>query len=149
MKTWETIPPDHLVDVRYPYEKHGLSGKVSNNAKLDAKMDFLKFVDENSQENGRRFDSKNATHYFLPKFTSVTIPKTSDPKYQEKLQSSLTGEFNRAQAEMGKQTSDFLFWAQFVGSKVQCDALNPVVTDFQLTLCHHEIQDVSGAMEST
>ena len=34
--------------------------------------------------------------------------KTSDPKYQEKLQSSLTGEFNRAQAEMGKQTiSDF------------------------------------------
>ena len=69
---------------------------------------FLKVVDENSQENGRRFDSRNATHYFLPKFTSITIPKTSDPKYQEKLQSSLTGEFNRAQAEMGKQTiSDF------------------------------------------
>lgn len=42
LKTWwETIPPDHLVDVRYPYEKHGLSGKVSNNAKLDARMDFF------------------------------------------------------------------------------------------------------------
>jgi hypothetical protein len=88
--------------------QHGLSGKVSNNAKLHAKVDFLKFVDENSQENGRRFDSRNATHYFLPKFTSITIPKTSYPKYQDKLHSSLTGEFNRAQAEIGKQTiSDF------------------------------------------
>ena len=43
------------------------------------------------------------------KFSTITILKTSDPKYQEKLQSSLTGEFNRVQAEMGKQTiSDFL-----------------------------------------
>ena len=109
LKTWwKTIPSEHLVDVRYPYERHGLSGKASNNAKLDAKKDFLKFVDDNSQENGRRFDSKNPTHYFLPKFTTITIPKTTDPKYQEKLRTSLTGEFNRVQTELGKETiSDF------------------------------------------
>ena len=105
---WKTIPSEHLVDVHYPYERHGLSGKASNNAKLDAKKDFLKFVDDNSQENGRRFDSKNPTHYFLPKFTTITIPKTTDPKYQEKLRTSLTGEFNQVQTELGKETiSDF------------------------------------------
>jgi len=81
--------------------------KASNNEKLDAKKDFLKFVDDNSQENGR-FDSKNPTHYFLPKFTTITISKITDPKYQEKLWTSLTGEFNRVQTELGKDPiSDF------------------------------------------
>lgn len=93
LRWWKTFPSEHLVDVCNPYERHGLSGKASNNEKLDAKKDFLKFVDDNSQENGR-FDSKNPTHYFLCKFTTITIPKTTDPKYQEKLWTSLTGEFN-------------------------------------------------------
>ena len=140
LKTWETIPPDHLVDVRYPYEKHGLSGKVSNNAKLDAKMDFLKFVDENSQENGRRFDSKNATHYFLPKFTSVTIPKTSDPKYEEKLQSSLTGEFNRAQAEMGKQTIPDFSARSWLNSERPKHAVFPQKVDYCDTCASFKVQ---------
>lgn len=62
---WECIPSEHLVDVRYPHEKHGLSGQISNNAKSDIKEDFLDFVDKNSQPNGRRLDSRNPTHYFL------------------------------------------------------------------------------------
>ena len=43
-------------------------GKVSNNAKSDAKSDFLEFIDINSQPNGRSADSSSATHYLLPKF---------------------------------------------------------------------------------
>lgn len=121
LKTWwKTIPSEHLVDVRNPYERHDLSGKASNNEKLDAK-DFLKFVDDNLQGNGR-FDSKNPTHYFLPKFTTITISKTTDPKYQEKLQTSLTGEINRVQTELGKETiADFSArsWLKVKGQNTQ------------------------------
>ena len=72
---WATFPNDHVVDVRYPHEKHGLAGKVSNNAKLTTKQAFLKFVDNNSQCNGRRLDSRNPTHYFFPKFKTISEPK--------------------------------------------------------------------------
>jgi hypothetical protein len=58
---WESLPSEHTVDVRYPHEKHGLTGKTSNNARTDTKEDFLRFVDNNSQPNGRRSDSKNPT----------------------------------------------------------------------------------------
>ena len=44
---WKDLPIDHKVAVRYPYEKHGLAGRVSNNAKADAKRAFLEFVDTN------------------------------------------------------------------------------------------------------
>ena len=105
---WKRVPEDFEVDVRYPHGKHGLVGKVSNNAKIELKKDFLSFVDENSQPNGRRTDSRNPTHYLLPKFTMITLPKESDTKYREKMLTSLTGEFNRVQAELGKGTiSDF------------------------------------------
>ena len=104
---WKTIPPDHDVDVRFPHDRHGLSGRTSNNTKSQAKLDFLQFIDENSQPNGWRLDSKNPTHYLLPKFTTISMPK-SDPNYHKKLQTSLTAEFNRIQTELGKSTvSDF------------------------------------------
>ena len=51
---WKDLPDDHEVVVRYPYEKHGLAGKVSNHAKTDTKERFLEFVDANSQPNGWR-----------------------------------------------------------------------------------------------
>ena len=60
---WESIPAGHNVDVRYPHEKHGLSGHTSNSAKTDVK-DFLVFVN-NLQPNGRRLDSRNPTISFL------------------------------------------------------------------------------------
>ena len=72
---WKDLPDDHEVTVRYPYERHGLAGKVSNHPKTDTKERFLEFVDENSQPNGRRLDSRNPTHYFLPKFTTISAPK--------------------------------------------------------------------------
>jgi len=46
---WAALPGDHVVDVCYPHEKHGLAVRVSNNAKLSTKELFLKFVDNNSQ----------------------------------------------------------------------------------------------------
>ena len=72
---WAALPGDHIVNVRYPHEKHGLAGRVSNNAKLSTKELFLKFVDNNSQANGRHLDSRNPTHYLFPKFRTITEPK--------------------------------------------------------------------------
>ena len=68
------VPGDHEVAVRYPFERHGLGGRMPNNAKTDARRNFLEFVD-NSQSNGRRSDSSNPTHYFLPNFTTISTPK--------------------------------------------------------------------------
>lgn len=101
---WKTLSTDDEVNVRFPHGRHGLSGKVSNSAKSKAKAEFLDFIDQNSQPNGRRLNSKNSTHYFLPKFTTVTVPKKNDPNYQSKLHSSITAEFNRAQTELERDT---------------------------------------------
>ena len=34
---WKSLPSDHEVIVRYPFERHGLAGRTSNSAKTDAK----------------------------------------------------------------------------------------------------------------
>jgi len=36
---WKDLPDDHEVIVRYPYERHGLAGKISNHAKTDTNKD--------------------------------------------------------------------------------------------------------------
>ena len=101
---WKSLPNDHEVMVRYPFERHGLAGRTSNSAKTDAKKSFLEFVDNNSQPNGRRLDSHNPTHYFLPKFTTITAPKKDVHNYDSRLANSLVGEFNRIQIEDGSST---------------------------------------------
>ena len=101
---WSSIPIHSEVEVRYPHERHGLEGHTSNNAKTEEKESFLQFIDTNSQSNGRRLDSRNPTHYLLPKFLTITAPKRSDANYERKLASSLVGEFNRVQTESGKST---------------------------------------------
>ena len=100
---WYSLPDDHVVDVRYPHERHGLEGKVSNNAKVIGKEGFLRFVD-NSQPNGRRLDSRNPTHYFFPKFKTISEPKRTVACYEEKVKNSLACEFNRSQREAGQAT---------------------------------------------
>jgi len=102
---WAALPGDHIVNVRYPHEKHGLAGRVSNNAKLSTKELFLKFVDNNSQANGRHLDSRNPTHYLFPKFRTITEPKRNASGYSEKVKSSLVCEFNHTQREAGLDTS--------------------------------------------
>ena len=75
---------------------------------MEEKQAFLDFVDAYSQPNGRRIDSQNPTHYFFPKFTTITTPKSSDRNYEKKLSSSFVAEFNRVQIELGKATiSDY------------------------------------------
>ena len=62
------------------------------------------FVDLNSQPNGRSADSTSATHFFLPKFRTIQIPKVGVSNFEERAQQSLLGEFNRTQSELGKPT---------------------------------------------
>ena len=69
-KWWKEIPSEQVVEVRYPHQRHGLSGRASNRAKSEVKQDFLEFVDTNSQPNGRSEES-SVTHYYLPKFTTI------------------------------------------------------------------------------
>ena len=38
---WKDLPDDHEVVVRYPFERHGLAGRVSNHAKTDTKEKFF------------------------------------------------------------------------------------------------------------
>ena len=74
---WDSLPSEHTVDIRFPHERHGLTEQTSSNAKTEVKVDFLSFVDNNSQPNKRHSDSKNPTHYFLPKFKTISEPKSS------------------------------------------------------------------------
>ena len=77
---------------------------MSNNAKISIKESFLSFVDNNSQPNGRRLDSRNPTHYFFPKFRTISEHKCNVSAYNEKVKTSLVSEFNRAQRETGLGT---------------------------------------------
>ncbi len=100
---WANLPNDHTVSVRYPYEKHGFAGKVSNNDKVITKELFLKFVD-NRHANGRRLDSRNPTHYLFPKFKTISEPKRNVSAYNEKTMSSPVYEFNRTQRKASLNT---------------------------------------------
>lgn len=99
---WKQVGSEEMVQVRYPHQKHGLSGKSSNHAKSEVKQDFLEFVD-NSQPNGRPEDS-SVTHYFLPKFTTIQPPKKDVKNYEQRLKTSLLHEFNRSQESRGRGT---------------------------------------------
>ena len=102
-KWWRTLESASLVDVRYPYGRHGNAGKPSNSTNTSVKEDFIEFVDMNSQPNGRSQDSSGPTYYFLSKFTTIQTPKPESPNYEQCLRSSVVGEFNRSQREAGKQ----------------------------------------------
>ena len=96
-RCWNFDPSVEL-EVRYPHNRHSNAGRSSNSAKTSIMQDFL---DMNSQPNGRSADSTGPTHYCLPKFTTIQMPKSGVPHY-EHVQRSLVGEFNRAQRERGR-----------------------------------------------
>lgn len=104
-KWWKSIENEEVVSVKYPHERHGLAGKKSNFNKSITMEEFLNFVDLNSQPNGRCAGSYKPTHYFSPKFVTVLAPKVTAANYEQRLQKSLEGEFNRIQEELGKQNS--------------------------------------------
>ena len=101
---WQSLPELAVISVRYPYTRHGNTGKPSNSAKATVLNDFLAFVDANSQPNGRSGDSSGPTHYFVSKFATVQAPKPGCHHYEERLKRSVVGEFNRAQREAGRDT---------------------------------------------
>ena len=102
MAWWKLLDNSSTVTVQYPHERHGLAGSISHAAKVDAKQDFLNFVDINSQPNGRSAESSSATHYFLPKFRTIQTPKAGVSNFELRVKQSLVGEFNRAQTEQQK-----------------------------------------------
>ena len=101
---WTSLSSDCKVQVRYPYHKHGLAGLPSNSSKPDAKQNFLQFVDNNSQPNGRSAESASATHYLLSKFRTIQTPKKGVCNYESRITQSVLGEFNRVQKENNRQT---------------------------------------------
>ena len=103
-KWWPTLADTDVVNVSYPHEDHGLARKPSNSAKVTVHEQFLEFVDNNSQPNGRQASSYGALFYFLPKFTRIGEPKKSEKNYDEKVKQSLLCEFNRVQKESGQKT---------------------------------------------
>ena len=91
-KSWRrSQDPSTLVEVRYPLERHGNAGKVSNAVKTSLRDEF---VDQNTQSNGRSADSSGPTSYFIPNFTTIQTPKPTV---------SMVGKFNRVQREQGKR----------------------------------------------
>ena len=101
-KWWEALDASAAVEVRYPHKRHGNAGKPSHSAKSSVMDDFLKFVNLNSQPNGRSADSSGPTSYFLPRFTTIQMPKAGTSHHEERLKRSIVGEFNRVQQELGK-----------------------------------------------
>ena len=98
---WITVDSSAIVKLHYPHD--GNAGKVSNSAKTSVMNDFLSFVDTNSQPNGRVADSAGPTSYFISKFSTIQTPKPSVKNYNNRLKRSVVGEFNRVQAENGRE----------------------------------------------
>ena len=94
---WRHIAPEEVTD-----ERHGLARKVSNSAKTDTLKDFLTFVDT-ANVMGEP-PSLTVQHYFLFKFTTIQMPKTTAKNYNQRCATSLAGEFNRIQQEQNKPT---------------------------------------------
>ena len=65
---WRSLSESTNVEVRYPYERHRNARKKLNSAKSSVMADFLKFVDANSQPNGRSADSHGPTLLHLKVF---------------------------------------------------------------------------------
>ena len=99
---WWSVDPASTVEVRYPHSRHGNEGKTSHTAKTEVMEHFLKFVNMNSQPNGRSADSSGPTFFFLPKFGTIQTPKPNVTNFEERVKRSVVGEFNRTQRELGK-----------------------------------------------
>ena len=79
--TWcKSVEKDDIAKVQYPHDCHGLAGKVSNHSKQEVMLEFLDFVDANSQPNGCQAGSYSAQFFFLPKFTRIATPREGEKK---------------------------------------------------------------------
>ena len=139
---WKTVNDEDIVEVQFPHQRHGLAGKDSNHAKKQVMLDFLDFVDNNSQPNGRQVGSYSAQFFFLPKFTLIAAPTEGDKNYEEKVQSSLVSQFNKAQVEKGGQTCSKTAATEWLQKHRPKLALHPSMTDYCDT-CKHLKEQLS------
>ena len=127
---WKPLSDDAEVDVRYPHERRGLAGKQSNHSKPSVMQDFLEFVDNNSQPNGRAAGSYSAQYFLSPKFTRIDPPKANEKNYEQKARSSLVAEFNRAQEERGRDSCGKTAGREWLKQHRPKHALHPSMTDY-------------------
>ncbi len=94
---------------------------VVNHLIILKKEAFLKFVDNNSQPNGRCVGSYSAQYFFLPQFTRIDPPRRGEKGFEEKEKSSLVEQFNRVQKQIGETTiSGTTARKWLLGRIVQC-----------------------------
>ena len=72
------------VEVKFPHEQPGLTGKPSNHSKPAVRDAFLKFVNINSHPNGRQVRSYSPQFYFIPKFTRIVPPMPGEEILRQK-----------------------------------------------------------------
>lgn len=90
---WETLSDDSIIELRTPPKLHNGS---SNNKKDKHLKQFLEFVDNNSQPNGRRVGSHGPLYFFSSKFTRISAPYASEEgKPEQWKRRSLVYEYNR------------------------------------------------------
>ena len=96
---WRALEPSATVEVRYLHARHGNAGQVAHSAKTTIHAEFIRFVDMNSQPNGRSADLSGPTHYFSPQFTTIQMPKAGVSHDEERICRSVVG---GSQRESGK-----------------------------------------------
>ena len=139
---WETLDDGDDVDVIFPHEQHGLTGKPSNHSKPATKDAFLRFVDANSHPNGRQAGSYSAQFYFIPKFTRIEPPSAGEKDFEKKARSSVVWVFNRAQEEAGESTCSGFAARQWLKEYRAKVALHPHKSDYCDT-CKYYKEDTS------
>ena len=127
---WKSLDEDEDVEVKFPYERHGLAGRPSNHSKLDVMADFLELVDLNSQPNGRHAGSYSAQFFFIPKFSRIAPPSPGEKTFDQKAKASMVSEFNRAQVEQGRGTCGPTAAAEWLDKHRPKVALHPSMTDY-------------------
>ena len=65
------------------HEHHRNAGKVSDSAKTTVRQYCIEFVNINSQSNEQPADSSGPIAYFLPKFSTIQVPKSAVCYYLE------------------------------------------------------------------
>ena len=99
MNWWKSLANNKDVEVKFPHEQHGLTGKPSNHSKPAVKDAFLRFADSNRHPNGRQAGSYSLQFYFIPKFTRIVPPTAEEKDFEAKAKSSVVWVFNQAQED--------------------------------------------------
>ena len=91
---WANLNNDSIIELRSPPKLH--NGRGNNRKELIFKQ-FLEFVDNNSQPNGRRVGSHGPLYFLNSKFTRINAPYTSEAgKPEQWKRRSLVYEYNRS-----------------------------------------------------